>query len=120
MTPQQAIRSVLSQYVGFSGRASRSEYWIWWGFMVVVFVAIGAVALLFDSTGYIVASVVALAFFLPNLAVTVRRLHDIGRSGLWLLIVFIPFIGSLILLFFMLLDSQSEANKWGPPPYSSM
>ena len=80
MTPQQAIRSVLSQYVGFSGRASRSEYWIWWGFMVVVFVAIGAVALLFDSTGYIVASVVALAFFLPNLAVTVRRLHDIGRS----------------------------------------
>jgi len=119
MTPQYAIRSVLNQYVGFSGRASRSEYWIWWGFLVVVFVAIGAVALLFGSTGSIVASLVALAVFLPNLAVAVRRLHDIGRSGFWLLLVFIPLIGGLILLVFMLLDSQSETNKWGPPPYGS-
>jgi len=119
MIPQYAIRSVLSQYVGFSGRASRSEYWIWWGFMVVVFVAIGAVALLFGSTGYVVASLVALVFLLPNLAVTVRRLHDVGRSGFWLLLVFIPFIGGLILLVFLLLDSQSEPNKWGPAPYGS-
>jgi uncharacterized membrane protein YhaH (DUF805 family) len=119
MTPQYAIRSVLSQFVGFSGRASRSEYWIWWGFTVVVFFAIGAVALLFDSTGYVVTSLVALVFVLPNLAVTVRRLHDVGRSGFWLLLVFIPFIGALILLAFLLLDSQSEPNKWGSPPYGS-
>jgi len=119
MTPGSAIRSVLSQYVGFSGRASRSEYWIWWGFLVVLFVAISATALLFDSTGYIVASVVALAIFLPNLAVTVRRLHDTGRSGLWLLIAFIPLVGGLILLVFLLLDSQPEPNKWGAPPYGS-
>ena len=89
MTPQYAIRFVLSQYVGFSGRASRLEYWIWWGSMVAVFVAIGAVAVLFGSTGYVVAS------------------------------LFIPFIGGLILFVFMLLDSQSEPNKWGPPPYGS-
>lgn len=119
MTPQYAIRSVLSQFVGFSGRASRSEYWIWWGFTVVVFFAIGAVALLFDSTGYVVTSLVALVFVLPNLAVAVRRLHDVGRSGFWLLLVFIPFIGALILLAFLLLDSQSEPNKWGSPPYGS-
>jgi len=119
MTPGNAIRSVLSQYVGFSGRASRSEYWIWWGFLVVLFVAIGATALLFDSTGYIVASVVTLAIFLPNLAVTVRRLHDTGRSGWWLLIVFIPFVGGLILFVFLLFDSQAESNKWGAPPYGS-
>lgn len=119
MTPQFAIRSVLSQYVGFSGRASRSEYWIWWGFMVVVYFAIGAVALLFDTTGYVVASLVALVFILPNLAVTVRRLHDVGRSGFWLLLVFIPLIGVLILLVFLLLDSQSEPNQWGSPPYGS-
>ncbi|MEA2025478.1 MAG: DUF805 domain-containing protein [Chloroflexota bacterium] len=82
-------------------------------------VAIGATALLFDSTGYIVASVVALAIFLPNLAVTVRRLHDTGRSGWWLLIVFIPFVGGLILFVFLLLDSRSESNSWGAPPYGS-
>ena len=119
MTPMYAIRSFLSQYVGFSGRASRSEYWIWWGFLVVVYFAIGALALLFGSTGYVVASLVALAVFLPNLAVTVRRLHDVGRSGLWLLLVFIPFIGGLIIFVFLLLDSQPEPNKWGPPPYGS-
>ena len=119
MTPRQAIQSVFTQYAGFSGRASRSEYWIWWGFLVVVFFAIGAVALLFDATGFIVASLAALALFIPNLAVTVRRLHDTGRSGWWLLIVFIPFIGGLILFVFMLLDSQPESNKWGAPPYGS-
>ncbi len=119
MTPAQAIRSVFNQYVGFSGRASRSEYWIWWGFLVVVFFAIGATALLLGSTGYVVAGVVSLAIFLPNLAVTVRRLHDTGRSGWWLLIVFIPFVGGLILFVFLLLDSQSESNEWGAPPYGS-
>jgi uncharacterized membrane protein YhaH (DUF805 family) len=119
MIPQYAIRSVFSQYIGFSGRASRSEYWIWWGFLVVVFVAIGAVALLFGSTGQVVASLVSLALFLPNLAVTVRRLHDVGRSGFWLLLVFIPLIGGLVIFVFLLLDSQSEPNKWGQPPYGS-
>ncbi len=114
MTPQQAIRSVFSQYVGFSGRASRSEYWIWWGFLVVVFVAIGAVALLFGSTGYVVASLVALVFVLPNLAVTVRRLHDTGRSGFWLLLVLIPLVGVLVLLVFLLLDSRVGAQQVGP------
>jgi uncharacterized membrane protein YhaH (DUF805 family) len=87
--------------------------------MVVVFVAIGAVAVLFGSTGNVVAGLVALAVFLPNLAVTVRRLHDVGRSGFWVLLVVIPVIGGLILLGLMLLDSQSESNKWGPPPYGS-
>lgn len=119
MTPMYAIRSVLSQYVGFSGRASRSEYWIWWGFLVVVYFAIGALALLFGSTGYVAAGLVGLAFFLPNLAVTVRRLHDTGRSGFWLLIVLIPVIGALVLLVLLLLDGQSEPNKWGSPPYGS-
>jgi uncharacterized membrane protein YhaH (DUF805 family) len=119
MTPMYAIRSVLSQYVGFSGRASRSEYWIWWGFLVVVYFAVGATALLIGSTGYVVLTLVGLAFLLPNLAVTVRRLHDTGRSGFWLLIVLVPLIGVIILLIFLLLDSQSQPNKWGPPPFGS-
>ena len=119
MTPSQAIRSVFSQYAGFSGRASRSEFWIWWGFLVVVFVAIGAIAALVGPTGFIVAAVFALAVFIPNLAVTVRRLHDSGRSGWWLLLIFVPFIGGLIVFVFMLLDSEQEANRWGPPPYGS-
>ena len=119
MDPTYAIRSVLSQYVGFSGRASRSEYWIWWGCVVVVAVAIGSIALLLGTTGSLVAGLVGLALFLPNLAVTVRRLHDGGRSGWWLLLVLIPVIGALIIIVFLLLDSEAEPNRWGPPPYGS-
>ena len=63
-----------------------------------------------------VASLAALVFFLPNLAVTVRRLHDVGRSGFWLLLVLVPVIGALIVLVFLLLESQREPNKWGPLP----
>jgi uncharacterized membrane protein YhaH (DUF805 family) len=54
--------------------------------------------------------------FIPGLAVTVRRLHDTGRSGWWVLVGLIPVIGFIILLVFMVLDSQPASNQWGPNP----
>ena len=57
-----------------------------------------------------------LATFIPYLAVTVRRLHDTDRSGWWLLLAFIPIIGGIILLVFMIQDSQPETNRFGPNP----
>jgi uncharacterized membrane protein YhaH (DUF805 family) len=119
MSPTQAIESVLRKYADFSGRASRSEYWWWWGALLVTFIVTGALTAVIGSAGYVVATIVALAVFIPNLAVTVRRLHDTGRSGWWLLIVFVPVIGAIILFVFMLLDSQREANAWGAPPVGS-
>ncbi|GAA5513385.1 inner membrane protein YhaH [Deinococcus carri] len=74
-----------------------------------------------EPTGLGLVSIVltalyGLALFLPSLAVTIRRLHDTGRSGWWVLISLIPLIGGLVLFIFLVLDSQPGPNKWGPNP----
>ena len=88
-----AVRTVLSKYATFSGRARRSEYWWWYLFFVLVLAATtvidgatGAEPVPGSTAGW-VTTLVALALMLPHLAVGARRLHDIGRSGWWLLIV---------------------------------
>jgi uncharacterized membrane protein YhaH (DUF805 family) len=121
MSFPEAVRSVLSQYVGFSGRARRSEYW--WYILFYLIVAI--VASIIDNilgtdsgnTG-LVAGLVALALFLPTLAVSVRRLHDTGRSGWWILLGLIPLIGAIILIVWYCQDSQGP-NAYGPSPKES-
>ncbi len=112
---------VLGNYATFSGRARRSEFW-WWYLVLVV---IGVVSSFFDrilGSGIIGGSVdlvfglIGLALLLPSLAVTVRRLHDTGRSGWWLLIGLVPVVGQLILLFFCLLPSDRGPNQHGFAP----
>lgn len=72
-------------------------------------------AIIFSSETGLFYIIVAFGLFLPGLAVTVRRLHDTGRSGWWFLISFVPLIGGIILLVFMASDTKHEANQWGPP-----
>ncbi len=113
MNLQEAVRSVLSQYAGFTGRARRSEYWFW-----TLAVVIGAiVAIIIDSIiginlFYIVF---ALAVLVPGIAVAVRRLHDISKSGWWILLSLIPLIGSIVLIIWFLGDSHPD-NEYGPNP----
>ncbi|MFJ9814242.1 DUF805 domain-containing protein [Streptomyces sp. NPDC101151] len=103
----------LKKYAVFSGRARRKEYWLFMLFtwlIYIVLVAIGAAA----HVPYLVG--IAVVFLLPALAVTVRRLHDTGRSGWWILIGIVPLIGSIMLLVFYCSDSEAGANKYGPNP----
>ena len=108
-----AITSCFTQYVGFSGRARRSEYWFFalFGFLVYL------VAALIDAAiGTSVFTIlVALGLVLPGLAVTVRRLHDTDRTGWWVLINLVPF-GGIVTLVFSCLDSQPFPNRYGPSP----
>lgn len=99
-----AIKSVLGNYANFSGRARRSEYW-WWFLFTLLWCWIPILNIL-----------LALVFFIPALAVAIRRLHDTGRSGWWILLAFIPLIGAIVLLIFYCTDSQSGENKWGANP----
>jgi uncharacterized membrane protein YhaH (DUF805 family) len=106
----QAISVCLQKkYVDFSGRASRSEFW--WFFLFQLLVLL--VASLIHQFVYFV---VALALFLPAISVGVRRLHDVGRSGWWLLLHFVPLIGTLVLLYWAVQPSQVGANEYGEPP----
>lgn len=106
----------LQNYANFSGRARRSEYW----FFVLFNVLFSIAAFILDMiTGIgIIGGLYALAMLIPGLAVAVRRLHDIGKSGWMYLIVLIPIVGGIWLLVLLFLDSQPGDNKYGPNPKS--
>jgi uncharacterized membrane protein YhaH (DUF805 family) len=113
MSLPDAVRSVLTQYANFSGRARRSEYW--W-FVLAYFIAYVVAALIDQMTGVpVLTLVLVLGLLVPTLAVSVRRLHDTDRSGWWLLLNLIPF-GGIVTLVFSCLDSQPGANRFGPSP----
>ncbi|MCA8909774.1 MAG: DUF805 domain-containing protein [Rhodospirillaceae bacterium] len=116
-----------TNYVGFQGRARRREFWF---YTLVVVVIMGVLSTLFPGdTFYYSASgsfsfhyspspivgVAQLVFLLPSLAVSVRRLHDTGRSGWWVLIGLIPIVGAIVLIVFFCQDSVA-ANQHGPNP----
>ena len=101
---------VLKQYTDFNGRARRKEYW-----MFTLFNIIFAIALSIIRPASVLYGVV---LFLPTLAVTVRRLHDAGKSGVWVLIGLIPAIGTVWLILLLALDSEPRANQYGLNPKS--
>ncbi|MGL4249731.1 MAG: DUF805 domain-containing protein [Aeromonas sp.] len=107
--------SVLKQYAVFSGRARRTEYWMFVLFNVIVMLSLGMVDRLIGSEG-VISGIYSLVLLLPSLAVAVRRMHDTDRSGWWLLIVFIPLIGSLIFIYFMVCKGQQGPNRFGDDP----
>ena len=119
MGPSDAVRSVLSQYAGFGGRASRSEYWWWIGATFALYLLMWVFIAIAPEIGSVLYAVVLLALIIPGLAVAVRRLHDTGRSGWWLLVAFIPIVGAIVLLIFLVLDSENAPNRWGLPPPGS-
>ncbi|MGC5004507.1 DUF805 domain-containing protein [Streptomyces sp. NBC_00353] len=108
---------VLKKYTVFSGRARRQEYW-----MYALFNAIAAiVALVLDlvlGTFPIIIAIYYLAVLLPSLGVLVRRLHDTGRSGWWVLFAAIPLAGPITLLVFLVSEGERSDNAYGPDPKS--
>jgi uncharacterized membrane protein YhaH (DUF805 family) len=124
---------VLKKYVVFSGRASRSEYWYFALFSTIISIILtmidvsmgsGAAETAMSGDAEMAMSVnmgwlsgiYSLAVLLPSLGVSIRRLHDTDHSGWWLLIAFIPLIGAIVLLVFMVKDSTAGNNEYGPNP----
>lgn len=111
---------VLTNYFGFSGRARRRELWSFALIHILVLVVLAFLDAILSGGGIdgygILSGLYWLATLLPAIAVGVRRLHDTGRSGLWLLISFIPILGALVLIVFYLLDSEPGTNQYGPNP----
>lgn len=131
---KQAWKSFWSNYFNFSGRSTRSEYWFFMldniivafilGFIMGIGTAIdGEQGGFFKFIFAIPYFVYVIAIFIPSLALCVRRLHDIGKSGWWYIICyllsFVCGIGGIILLVFMCMDSKPD-NQWGPNPKRMM
>ncbi|MEY2194039.1 DUF805 domain-containing protein [Neobacillus sp. BF23-41] len=106
---------VLKQYVGFSGRARRKEYWMFYLFNAIAMIVLTVLDRVLGTDPFL-HGLYSLAVLLPGLAVTFRRLHDTGRSGAWILIALIPIIGAIVLIVFMCTDSQADDNQFGPNP----
>ena len=114
----------LKKYATFAGRAQRAEYWYFVLFYILIFCGLsvidGITGSFNDEAGIgLLGGILTLALLIPSIAVSVRRLHDTGRSGWWLLIAFIPLIGAIVLLVFTVQDSAAGDNSYGPNPKGS-
>ncbi len=108
------FRSVLTQYATFEGRASRDEFWIWYGATGLSAALLATVAALTGAPVlYFLYLVLYLGVLVPSLAVSTRRLHDTGRSGLTFLIAFVPLLGACLLLYFWSLAGDPAPNRFG-------
>lgn len=117
--------SVMRNYANFDGRARRREYWIFvllnTVFMLVAMILDNVLGLTKITSGFSpLYSLYFLATLVPSLAVTVRRLHDTGKSGWYLLVAFIPFIGSIWLFVLTILDSDPYENEYGQSPKAEL
>jgi uncharacterized membrane protein YhaH (DUF805 family) len=114
MNFQQAVQSCLAKYAAFSGRAARAEFWYWQLFLVVA----GLIAEIFDFgigwRGSPLGSIFWLVTLLPTLTVGTRRLHDVGRSGWWIFLFFIPLIGAIVLIVWYCGRGTVGPNRFGP------
>ena len=111
----------LKKYAVCAGRARRKEFWFFVLFNTLIAVALAMIDMFtgtFDEdVGLgLLSGLYTVAVILPSIAVTVRRLHDTDRSGWWYLLVFVPLIGGLVILVFMLLDSTPGSNRFGSNP----
>lgn len=106
------------KYVSFSGRASRSEYWYFVLFTFICNLIASAGNIISPSLGTYCSYVLSIIFFLPQLGVSVRRLHDINRSGWYYLLALIPILGWIVLLIFFCLKSNEGPNRFGESPFS--
>ena len=108
----------LKQYLDFSGRAQRMEFWMFVLFNFLISLGLAIIDYVI-GLGFL-QPLYGLAVLIPAIAVSVRRLHDTGRSGWWLLIGLIPLIGIIILIVFYVQDSHPGDNAWGPNPKAVM
>ena len=129
------LKVMRENYANFDGRARRKEYWMFsLSFflitVIIYFLAGLLVVMMGDTINYtsnewvpgVLGGAVVIYFLIhiiPGLALTVRRLHDIGKSGWWYFIAFLPYVGSLILFIFSVMPGQVGENEWGPDPKAS-
>ena len=109
----------------FEGRSTRSEYWYFTLFNIIITIGLifidATTGSLNTETGMgILSGIYSLAILIPTIAVGIRRLHDTNRSGWWFLLVFLPLIGGIVLLIFFVLDSTPETNEYGANPKSNL
>lgn len=110
-----AVKHVFANFANFQGRARRSEYWWFYLFTIICNVVASIVD---NAIGIpILSIVVLLGLIIPSLAVTIRRMHDTGRSGWWIFIILIPLVGIILYIYWFVQRGTVGPNEWGADPY---
>ncbi len=104
----------LKHYADFEGRNHRTAYWMFVLFYLIFYFVASAIDGLLGI--YLVGTIYSFALFLPSISAGARRLHDTGRSGWWQLLMLIPVLGLLVMIYFLVQDSQPGDNQYGPNP----
>ena len=122
MTFVDSVKTCLAKYADFSGRATRSEYWWFYLAFILFYIAglvlagiLSSISETLGMIGFGIVALGALGFILPSLAAGVRRLHDVDKSGWFLLLGLIPIVG-LVLLYFLVIPGTPGDNRFGAPP----
>ena len=113
MNPVSAWQKVvLKNYANFSGRARRAEYWHFALANFLAYIALVILSLVSDALG-LLSLLYWIGVLVPSIAVAIRRMHDVGKSGWWLLISLVPVVGLVLILVWVFSDSQRGTNEWG-------
>ncbi len=102
------------KYAVFNGRARRKEFWMYYLFLIIFMVVAAVIDAAMGS--FVLSAIFTLVTLVPTLSVYIRRLHDTGRSGWWILISLIPLVGGLVLFYFLISDGGVEDNQYGESP----
>lgn len=105
-------------YLNFNGRSTRREYWMFTLFFYIIFILLCALSLIHDDL-IILAFIYLAISIIPNLSISVRRLHDVNKSGWFLLLHALP-LGGIVILIFACFESDPTENKWGKPPSTQL
>jgi uncharacterized membrane protein YhaH (DUF805 family) len=112
---QYFLDAVTNHYFDFNGRARRSAYWYYTLGYIILYVVLAVISSV-AHLGQILTGLLSLALLLPSLGIGVRRLHDIGRSGWWILIGIIPLVGWIVLIYWYVQPGTAGTNEYGPDP----
>ena len=115
MTALFYYRSFWSNYFNFYQRAGRAEFWWAWGINFLICVLLDVLFVLMPQTG-ISMTIFALATLIPTVSLWVRRLHDVGKSGWFMLLIFVPLVGPILLIYWACMDSIQWPNAYGAVP----
>ena len=103
---------VLKNYANIDGRATRPEYW----WFTLAYAVVNIILSVIPKVGSILSGLLALAVLVPSICAAVRRLHDINKNGWWLLLSFIPIVGAIILILWLVKPSDNGENQYGERP----
>ena len=114
----QCYAAFWMNFFNFQGRANRTEFWIAWGVNFVISILLDVFFAIIPVVGVLAIRLFTMATLIPSVTLGMRRLHDVDRSGLWMLLIFVPLVGPILLIYWAILEGNFAPNRYGDRSYT--